>query len=74
VAVNPAKGIEWYEKASSMGDTRAMMQLSNAYASGYGVKISSEKSLYWLKKAADGGSESARRQLDVLQRMKVKQQ
>ncbi len=68
-ASNEKTGINWFMKAAGRGDSKAMLELSNAYAAGFSVKESPEKAQYWLEKAANAGNKNARRQLRLGQQV-----
>ena len=51
--------IEELEKKSNAGDAEAMFQLGVAYAFGNEVDISLDKTLFWLKNAAQVGHSTA---------------
>ena len=66
ISAQPEKGIALLQMAADKGDIDAMLELANAYASGFGVSESSKKALYWWQKAADNGSKAAQIKLKML--------
>lgn len=48
------------------GDAYAQYLLGRAYEQGRGIQYSPERSLYWLKKAADNGSFLAMKELGIV--------
>lgn len=64
------EGIRWLERAANQGHVEAMRTLGRTYRDG---EISSNryqdssKAVYWLKKAADGGSSEAEAELRAIQ-------
>lgn len=54
------KARTWLAKAAELGDASAMLQLSDAYATGtYGFEVSAELSTAWLAKSAKAGHREA---------------
>ncbi|MHB0954595.1 MAG: tetratricopeptide repeat protein, partial [Allorhizobium sp.] len=54
------KARTWLAKAAELGDASAMLQLSDAYATGtYGFEVSAELSTAWLAKSAKAGHPEA---------------
>jgi TPR repeat protein len=51
VAIDYAKAREWYEKAASKGEARAMAELGDLYFGGVGVPVNQAKAREWYEKA-----------------------
>ena len=59
VKKDAAKAMEWYEKASELGETDAMLSLGRMYECGEGVKKDLQKAAQWYRKAQEKGAEGA---------------
>ena len=62
---DPAKAIEWYQKAAEAGDTTAMVNLGVSYKTGDGVDKDPAKAIEWYQEAAEAGDTTAMRFLGV---------
>ena len=60
------KAVEWTAKSAEQGLAEAMDNLGLYYYNGYGVKKDDETAIYWWKKAAELGNQSALRHLQKL--------
>ncbi|MHB1321454.1 MAG: tetratricopeptide repeat protein [Acidithiobacillus ferrivorans] len=49
------KGFLWAKKAATLGNTKAMFEVGNAYLSGHGTIKNEKKAKYWLDRAAKYG-------------------
>lgn len=57
----------WLKSLSDNGDTSAQYKYGKAYLKGkYGLNVSLEKAIYWLKKAAVGKNISAQKDLGII--------
>ncbi|GHV86846.1 hypothetical protein AGMMS50255_1420 [Spirochaetia bacterium] len=67
VKENKPQAFEWYQKSAENGIAEAQYALgqiySDKYADAFGIAADSDKSLYWVKKAADQGHEGAKEEL-----------
>lgn len=53
--------VEWYEQAAEAGDVTAMLRAGELLRSGQTTRSDApERALFWLRKAADAGNETAR--------------
>jgi TPR repeat protein len=55
----------WYQLGADNGETVGDEGVGEFYACGYGVNRDPAIAHLWMKKAADGGNESARKWLDA---------
>jgi TPR repeat protein len=60
------KGIQWLTNGAENGDVSLMLSLANIYISGFGVPASMDKSVMWLEKAKEAGSQEAAQRLQSL--------
>lgn len=60
---NTAEGMGWFYEAALRNDGAAMYALSQGFEQGVGVERDSRLARYWLQRAADNGSDEARRAL-----------
>lgn len=49
------KAMEWYKKASDLGNHKAQLKIALMYCEGYGVLISYKKAVPYVQKAYNGG-------------------
>jgi len=62
------QAFEWYHIAALAGEITAIMHVGSAYWTGRGVGKNVEEARRWLQKAAQLGSEDAKRGLEQLER------
>ena len=61
------KGLEYYRKASGLGNSRSMMALGYAFLSGQGIASDREEALRWYEMAALAGRADA---LEILEKLR----
>ncbi len=66
--INTEKAIAWFNKGAESGDTKAMLELSNAYLSGFGIKESHKEAIKWLIQAKKLGDREASTKLKNLKK------
>lgn len=69
VIMNNKKAVELFTIAAENGHSEAQRLLGICYRNGYGVSKDLQKARYWYQQAANQGNESARLQLDDLNRL-----
>jgi hypothetical protein len=67
-APDPESALVWYEDAARAGDQNAQRRLGQMLVEQAGSGVLHEEGRDWLRKAAAGGDESARRLLEALER------
>ena len=64
-APDPAAAADWYERAGKAGDAEAMIRLAAMFEEGLlDAPDAPERRIFWLRKAAEAGSEQARELLE----------
>ena len=66
VIMNNAKAVELFTVAAENGHAEAQLYLANCYRYGYGVSRDLQKARYWYQQSANQGNQSARANLDSL--------
>lgn len=60
ITVNNTEAVEWFRKAAGQGLPEAQLNLGLAYSAGRGVDIDIPAATMWFRRAAEGGSETAK--------------
>ena len=64
-APDPAAAADWYERAAKAGDADAMIRLAEMFGEGLlDAPDAPERRIFWLRKAAEAGSEQAKELLE----------
>ena len=69
VPADPAKALQWWQKASNAGNAEAAYRLADAYVDGrYGLRKDLQQDFAYMKKAAEGGNAAAALRLSQMYR------
>jgi TPR repeat protein len=72
-AKNYEQAMSWYRKASDVGNTSAMVQISRMYGMGLGVPVNRDECMKWLRYAVNAGDQRAAEVLKVFEKTDEKQ-
>ena len=62
--VNKEKAFELYQKAANLGNDVAQYNLALVYENGDGIVQDIDQAIYWYRKSAEQGYQSARNKLE----------
>lgn len=66
VEADPARAVQWLEKAAALGDSRAQFELGLAHENGIGVARDPRAAAGWFRRAAEQGDKEAQFNLAVM--------
>ena len=70
ISIDKQKAFELYQTASNLGNHVAQYNLAFMYKEGQGTEKNIDQAIYWYRKSAEQGNQSAQNKLETLIRTK----